>query len=290
MSWPLAPPSARPSLSSTASGVFSEWARLPTCVRERSTMRLLFSISALVSLASGSISAGKLPSSRCAVPSRTMASALRTRRKRLQAEQDGEGVDGDHADAEQREIGQEAALEAGDLLLQFGLVAHDAKARGAVLGIEDEFAFEHLQLLAMDAFGAIAALEAGVEGHLGDARRRNRLGHRRASAVRHGRPRRPAQPTSTSPNSVRKSADRRGPALPVSCAAFGNADRADQVEQMRRKQAVEAALAGLAVERGDEGEDDDQRQDRPQGREGNHAKRQRARPEPRRKRLGDDRF
>ena len=73
---PLSPPSARPSLSSTASGVFSECARLPTCVRERSTMRWLFSISALVSLASGSISAGKRPSSRCAVPSRTMRQRL----------------------------------------------------------------------------------------------------------------------------------------------------------------------------------------------------------------------
>ena len=112
---PLSPPSARASLSITASGVFSECARLPTWVRDRSTMRRLFSISALVSLASGSISVGNRPPSRCAVPSRTFASASRTRPQRPQAEQDGCGVDRDHADAEQRQVGEQPPFESVDL-------------------------------------------------------------------------------------------------------------------------------------------------------------------------------
>ena len=39
--------------------------------------------------------------------------------QRPQAEQDGDRVDGDHADAEQAEIGEQPALEGGDLLFEF---------------------------------------------------------------------------------------------------------------------------------------------------------------------------
>ena len=70
MTAPFAPPSASPSLSITASGVFKACARLPTCVRERSTMRRLFSMSAFISLASGAISGGNSPSRRWDFPSR----------------------------------------------------------------------------------------------------------------------------------------------------------------------------------------------------------------------------
>ena len=66
-------PRAAASLTITESGVFSACARLPTCVRARSTISRLASISALVSRASGAISTGKLPSSRSAVPARIAA-------------------------------------------------------------------------------------------------------------------------------------------------------------------------------------------------------------------------
>ena len=51
--------SSRASLVITASGVFRAWARLPTCVRARSTMSWFDWIRALSSSRSGSISAGR---------------------------------------------------------------------------------------------------------------------------------------------------------------------------------------------------------------------------------------
>ena len=62
----------------------------------------------------------------------------------LQAEQDGDGVDGDHTEAEQRQISEQATLEARDLLLQLAVVAHDTEPRGPVLGVEHELALEDL--------------------------------------------------------------------------------------------------------------------------------------------------
>ena len=91
----------------------------------------------------------------------------------LQPEQDGSGVNGDHAYAEQGKVGEQAALEGRDLLLQFRIVSHDPEARRTVLGVQHEFAFEDPQFLAVEAFGHVAALERRIERHLGNARGRD---------------------------------------------------------------------------------------------------------------------
>ena len=73
--------------------------------------------------------------------------------ERPQPEQDRHGVDGDHADAENRQIGKKPPLEGGDFVFQFGAVAHDAKPRDAVLAVQHEFAFDDLDVLAGQARG-----------------------------------------------------------------------------------------------------------------------------------------
>ena len=60
--------------ASAASGVFTAWARLPACVRARSTIAALWSSTRLKSSTSGCTSAGKRVSMRCARPACTAAS------------------------------------------------------------------------------------------------------------------------------------------------------------------------------------------------------------------------
>ena len=78
--------SASASLTMTLSGVFSAWARLPTCVRARSTTSRLASSSRLTSAASGATSWGKSPLMRSASPRRIGRQALAQHAQRPQPE------------------------------------------------------------------------------------------------------------------------------------------------------------------------------------------------------------
>src|SRR5690606_3851855 len=91
--------------------------------------------------------------------------------QRFKADQDGDRVDRDHADAEHDKGDVELLLEFGDVGLEFAAIAHDAKPRDAVLAVEDELALEYLDRLAREPRRHIAALEFGVERHLVAGRR-----------------------------------------------------------------------------------------------------------------------
>src|SRR5690606_32754341 len=92
----------------------------------------------------------------------------------LEAKQNGGRIDADHADAEQRKVGEQPALELADLLFQLRAVTHHAETRGPVLRIKNELAFEHFQFLTRKALGRVAALEGRVEGNLSNRGGRER--------------------------------------------------------------------------------------------------------------------
>ena len=74
----------------------------------------------------------------------------------------------------------------GPYELQLAAVAHDAEAGHLSLGAELDLAFEHFELLAIDAGGDVAALEILVERHGLRARRGDRCNHRcRVQFARH---------------------------------------------------------------------------------------------------------
>ncbi len=68
--------------------------------------------------------------------------------QRPKTEQDGDGVDRDHADAEHQQIRKEPPVEDGDFVLQLAAIAHHAKSGDTVALIQLEFAFDDLQRFA----------------------------------------------------------------------------------------------------------------------------------------------
>src|SRR5690606_11802585 len=83
--------------------------------------------------------------------------------KRLKTNQDRQCIDGDHAEAEDRQIEKEASLKAGDLIFKFRAVAHHPKAGHPVCVVENELALEDFERLSGNAVGYVVALETRVE-------------------------------------------------------------------------------------------------------------------------------
>ena len=152
------------------------------------------------------------------------------------------------------EIGEQPALEAGDLVLQLGAVAHHAEARDAVLARRARTRSRTPRAPRRRCRRSCScAGSRALNGTSVDRRRGDRPASSRSSAARRVSPPDTGSTDQYQPEfgSEKRRSPRSG--LPVSAPAVGDADRADQVEQMRRQQAVEAALAGLAVERRDDG-------------------------------------
>ena len=109
--------SLRASLMRTASGVLRACARLPTCVRERSTISWLDLRSALSSCCRGLISDGSRPSRRAACARADGGEPLLHPRQREEAEADLEQRGGEQADAGERERLDELGAEGGQVVL-----------------------------------------------------------------------------------------------------------------------------------------------------------------------------
>ena len=268
--------SSRASLVTTASGVLSACARLPTWVRARSTMSWLDLSSALSSCCSGSISSGRWTSSRVASPERTGGQALLHLGQRQEAEADLEQRDGEQADAGQRQRQGEARAEvvqaglhlaqrAGDgdgVALRLLALAEDVDGLGdAQLLIERavEAGPAHLALVGLDAL--LARQRDGEAGERAGGELVARLVERLDLPV---------------PARMRDLEQRLADVLGRTGLDIAVVDRVGENDgEQHAKAPVEAGLDLLAVERIDDGARDRQHQQVPGGRGGEEPERQR---------------
>ena len=258
-------PRAAASLKMTESGVLSAWARLPTCVRARSTISRFASISALVSRASGAISTGKLALQPLRGSGADRGERFGDALERREAETDLEHGDEDQHQRERAEGDDQRLVEGPGLVVDLLRVAADGDQVAAVLA-EIDVALDDAQPLVLGA-GHVA-----VAGAVGADRRHGIVEHRqvavpqraRGTHIGLGRAEPGDLPVPARQRQIeQRLAERRLGAIGrlLRCHHVG-----DERAQIDAEAAVERALHRLAIDRGQDDAGGEQDDDRPRGR------------------------
>jgi len=192
--------------------------------------------------------------------------------ERPQANQNGDGIDHQTADAEQRQRQIEIAGEGGDFRFQHLPVAGHAEPRGASLAVKLDFGFNHFERIVLAIAGGIAALIALIERQL----RHRRDGNRRLAKRDRGQPwsfkvaQWLHQPDPAAAGLLKHQIAQLQIAGQMAIGV--NGDGIDDTVEMGAQQVAKGALAAGAIELGNHDGDDDERNHRPHRRKQQDAR------------------